>query len=61
MRPRRDLTQNSGRDRESRCVFLRDPRREPTFNQEIYRIFGNFLLKTNHPDQDETKTRLSKN
>ena len=64
-RPRRDLTQNFGRDRDETeslgFFFFTRPRREPTFNEEIYSLFGSFLLKTTHPDQDKTETRLSEN
>ena len=41
--------------------FFTRPRQESTINEEIYCIFGKFLLKSTHPDQDETETRLSKN
>ena len=55
IRLRRDLTQNSGRDRESRCLFLRD-RDENKFlmNKKTVNL-AKFGLKNTHPDQDETE------
>ena len=37
--------------------FVTRPRRESTFNEEIYQLFGLISLKTTHPGQDETETR----
>ena len=59
-RPRRDLTQISGQDRdetESLGVFFYENKlliKKKTMN------LAKFCLKTTNPDQDETETRLSK-
>ena len=54
IRPRQDLTQDSGQDRddiESFTVFFYE-------NQDKVCIFGSILLKITHLDQDESETRL---
>ena len=40
--------------------FFTGPKQEQTFNEEKDPIFGLNLLKTTHPDQNETEMRLSK-
>ena len=40
--------------------FFTRQRREPIFNKDIDELFGLIPLKTTHPGQDETETRLSK-
>ena len=37
------------------------PRVSVSFNEEIYSLFAYFLLKTSHPDQNETEMRLGRN
>ena len=49
-RPRGDLTQNSGRDRDENKLLIK----KKTVN------LAKFCLKNTHSDQDKTETRLSK-
>ena len=59
-RPRRDLTQNSGRNQKSWCLFLRDRDENKLLRKKKTVNLARFCLKNTHPDQDETETRLSK-
>ena len=62
--PRRDLTQNSrrdrGQDRESLCVFLRDRDKNKLLVKKKTVNLARFCLKSTNPDQDKTEMRLSK-
>ena len=55
----RDSTKTFGQGQDPRYLFTR-PRLEPTFNEEIDKLFASIFLKIIHPGQDETETRLSK-
>ena len=58
--PRRDSTQNSGRDPEAWCLFLRDRDKNKLLIKKKTVNLAKFCLKSTHPDQDETETRLRK-
>ena len=57
-RPRQDLTQNSGQDRESRCLLLQDRDENKLVLKKKTVNLAKFCLKITHPDQDKTETRL---